>query len=59
VAADVLSNVGSKRTLVPAGVFVQDLCNPSIRLLGEPETSQSDVPSPGSRFVLMVEVEDD
>jgi hypothetical protein len=57
VAADVLSKLGSKRTLVPAGVFVQDLRKPSIRLLSDPETSPSDVSS--SRDVLMVEAEFD
>jgi ribonuclease HI len=33
VAADVLSKLGYQRALVPAGVFVQDLCKPSIKLL--------------------------
>jgi ribonuclease HI len=33
VAADVLSKLGSRRALVPAGVFVQDLRKPSIKLL--------------------------
>jgi hypothetical protein len=28
MAADVLSNLGSKRVLVPTGVFVQDLRKP-------------------------------
>jgi hypothetical protein len=36
VAADVLSKLGSKRALVPAGVFVQDPRKPSIRLLSDP-----------------------
>jgi hypothetical protein len=49
VAADVLSRLGSKRAPVPAGVFVQDLHKPSIRLLSDPETSQSDVPPLGRR----------
>jgi ribonuclease HI len=44
VAADVLSKLGSKRALVPAGVFVQDLRKTSIRLLSDLETLQSDVP---------------
>jgi hypothetical protein len=30
VAADVLSKLGSKRALVPVGVFIQDLHKPSI-----------------------------
>jgi hypothetical protein len=33
IAADVLSKLGSRRALVPAGVFVQDLRKPSIKLL--------------------------
>jgi ribonuclease HI len=57
VAADVLSKLESKRALVPAGVFIQDLCKPSIRLLSDPETSPSDVL--GGRDVLMMEDEDD
>jgi hypothetical protein len=57
VAADVLSKLGSKRALVPVGVFVQDLHKPSIRLLSDPETSHND--TLGSHDVLMVEAEDD
>jgi ribonuclease HI len=59
VAADVLSKLGSKRALVPAGVFIQDLRKPSIRLLSDPETSHRDTPPPGSHDVLMMEAEDD
>jgi ribonuclease HI len=33
IAADVLSKLGSRRALVPAGVFVQYLRKPSIKLL--------------------------
>jgi ribonuclease HI len=33
VAADVLAKLGSRRALVPAGLFVRDLCKPSIKLL--------------------------
>jgi ribonuclease HI len=57
MAADVLSKLGSKRALVPAGVFVQDLRKPSIRLLSDPETSHSNIP--GSRNVLIAEAKDD
>jgi hypothetical protein len=39
VAADVLSKLGSKRALVPADVYVQDIRKQSIRLLSDPETS--------------------
>jgi hypothetical protein len=57
--ANVLSKLGSKRALVPAGVFVQDLCKTSIRLLSDPETSQSDVSPPRSRDILMAAAKDD
>jgi ribonuclease HI len=55
--ADVLSKLGSKRALVPTGVFVQDLRKPSIRLLSDPETSPSDVL--GSHDILIAEAEVD
>jgi hypothetical protein len=57
VAADVLSKLGSKRALVPDGVFVQDLRKPSIRVLSDPETSHND--TPGIHDVFMAEAEDD
>jgi ribonuclease HI len=59
VAADVLSYMGSKRALVPAGVFVQDLRKLSIRLHSDHETSWGDVLPPGGHDVLMAEAEDD
>jgi ribonuclease HI len=57
MAADVLSKQGSKHTLVPVGIFIQDLRKLLIRLLSDPEMSPSDVL--GSRDVLMAEAEDD
>jgi ribonuclease HI len=61
VVADVLSKLGSRRTLVPAGVFVQDLCKPSIKLLDpdnpEPPSNNQNLAPP--RYVLMSEKEDD
>jgi hypothetical protein len=59
MAADVLSKLGSKRKLVPADVFVQDLHKLSIRLLSDLETSSGDVPPLGGHDVLMAEAEDD
>jgi hypothetical protein len=61
VAADVLSKLGSRRALVPAGVFVQDLCKPSIKLLDpdNPEPSSNDQNSAPPRDVLIFEKEDD
>jgi hypothetical protein len=57
MAVDVLSKLGSKRALVPTGVFVQELRKPSTRLLSDLETSHSDIS--GSRDVLMAEAKDD
>jgi ribonuclease HI len=61
VAADVLSKLDSRRALVPAGVFVQDLRKPSIKLLDpdNPEPPPNDQNSAPSRDVLMSEREDD
>jgi hypothetical protein len=61
VAADVLSKLGSCRALVPAGVFVQDLRKPSIKLLDpdNPEPPQNDQNSAPPHDVLMSEKEDD
>jgi ribonuclease HI len=61
IAADVLSKLSSRRALVPAGVFVQDLCKPSIKLLDSNNTeppSNDQNPAP-PRDVLMTEKEDD
>jgi ribonuclease HI len=61
VVADVLCKLGSRRALVPAGVFVQDLCKPSIKLLDldNPEPPPNDQNSAPPRDVLMLEKEDD
>jgi hypothetical protein len=61
VVADVLSKLGSRRALVPAGVFIQDLRKPSIKLLDpdNPEPIPNDQSSAPSRDVLMSEKEDD
>jgi hypothetical protein len=61
VVADVLSKLGSKQALVLAGVFVQDLRKPSIKLLDpdNPGGGQHDpTPVPPSD-VLMTEKEND
>jgi hypothetical protein len=57
VAADMLSKLGSKRALVPASVFIQDLCKPSIKLLDPDNLNQlqnNPTPSPPCN-VLMTE----
>jgi hypothetical protein len=61
VAADVLSKLGSRRSLVPAGVFVQDLRKPSIKLLDPDnlELPSNDQNSAPPRDVLISEKEDD
>jgi ribonuclease HI len=61
VAADVLSKLGSRQALVPAGVFVQDLCKHSIKLLDPDnlEALPNDQNSAPPRDVLMSEKEDD
>jgi hypothetical protein len=61
IATDVLSKLGSQRALVPAGVFVQDLRKPSIKLLDpdNPEQSSKDQNLAPPRDVLMTEEEDD
>jgi ribonuclease HI len=58
VAADVLSKLGSRRVLVPAGMFVR---KPSIKLLDpdNPEPPSDDQNSAPPRDVLMSEKEDD
>jgi ribonuclease HI len=61
VAVDILSKLGSRRSLVPAGVFFEDLRKPSIKLLDpdNPEPPQHDQTSAPPRDVLMSEKEDD
>jgi hypothetical protein len=61
VTADVLSKLGSRRALLPAGVFVQYLRKPSIKILDpdnpEPPSNNQNLAPP--RDVLMSEKEDD
>jgi ribonuclease HI len=61
IVADVLSKLGTRRALVPAGVFVQDLRKPSIKLLDpdNPEPPSKDQNSAPPRDVLMSEKEND
>jgi ribonuclease HI len=61
VAVDVLSKLGLRRAIVPVSVFIQDLHNPSIKLLDPdnlepPPSGQNSAPP---RDVLMSEKEDD
>jgi hypothetical protein len=61
VAADVLSKLGSRRALVPADVFIQDLRKPSIKLLDpdNPEPPPHGQNSAPPCNVLMSKKEDD
>jgi hypothetical protein len=61
VATDVLSKLGSRRALVPAGVFVQDLRKPSIKLLDpdNPEPAPNDQNPAPPHDMLMSEKDDD
>jgi ribonuclease HI len=61
VATDILSKLGSRRALVPAGVFAQDLRKPLIKLLDpdNPEPPPNDQNSTPPRDVLISEKEDD
>jgi hypothetical protein len=61
VTADILSKLGSRRALVQVGVFVQDLCKPSIKLLDpdSPDPPQHDQASVLALDMLMTEKEHD
>jgi hypothetical protein len=58
-AADVLSKLGSSRTQVPPGVFVQEVPHPSISLdraeecniLNQPESDSDDWREPVIRYI--------
>ena len=47
MAADVLSKLGSKRALIPAGVFVQALNFPTVKIEEEPPTKPDLAPALG------------
>jgi len=52
VAADVLSMLGSKRALVPAGIFVQALNSPTVKIDEEPPTKPDLVPALGQEVLV-------
>ncbi|XP_004986635.1 uncharacterized protein LOC101781094 [Setaria italica] len=60
-AADVLPKFGSKRALDPAGVFEQDLREPSIKVLDPDQANNSaETPAdPNPNDVMMIEAEED
>jgi hypothetical protein len=57
VATDVLSKLCSRRALVPAGVFIQDLRKPSIKLLdpNNPDHPHPDLTTTPPQDTLMTE----
>jgi len=52
VAADVLSKLGSKRALVPGGVFVQALNSPTVTIEEEPPTKPDLAPALGQEVLV-------
>ena len=52
MAADILSKLGSKRALVPAGVFVQALNSPTVKVEEEPPTKPDLVPALGQEVLI-------
>ena len=66
-AADVLSKLGSSRTQVPPGVFVQEILHPSIspdraeecNILSQPESDSDDWREPIIKYIKNEEAPDD
>ena len=52
VAVVVLSKLGSKRELVPAGVFVQALNSPTVKIEEEPPTKADLAPALGQEVLV-------
>ena len=52
VAADVLSKLGSKQALIPAGIFVQALNSPTVKIEEEPPTNPDLVPALGQEVLV-------
>jgi hypothetical protein len=59
VTRDILFKLGSNHALVVAGVFVQDLRKPSIKILSDSEPPAGDAPPQGNRDAFMAEAEAD
>ncbi|XP_039811703.1 uncharacterized protein Mb2253c-like [Panicum virgatum] len=53
VAADVLSKLGSKRSIVPPSVFVQALNSPTVKMEEEPPTKPDLVPAMGQHVLAL------
>ena len=52
MAADILSKLGSKRALAPAGVFVQALNSPTVKIEEEPPTKPDLAPALGQEMLV-------
>src|SRR6185437_13725852 len=52
VAANVLSKLGSKRTLIPAGVFVQAFNSPTVKIEEEPPSKPDPAPALGQEVLV-------
>ena len=53
MAADVLSKLGSKRSIVPPGMFVQALNSPTVKMEEEPPTKPDLVPATGQEVLTL------
>ena len=53
MAVDVLSKLGSKRSIVPPGVFVQALNSPTVKMEEEPPTKLDLVPAIGQQVLTL------
>ncbi|XP_034570809.1 uncharacterized protein [Setaria viridis] len=61
IAVDVLSKLGSKRAQILAGVFIQDLLKPSIKILDPDQiNNNTEAPTdPKPIDIMMIEAEED
>ncbi|XP_004959221.1 uncharacterized protein LOC101756164 [Setaria italica] len=61
IAANVLSNLGSKNAQVPVDVFIPDLQKPSIKILDPNQVNNSTeaLADPTPTDIMMIEVEED
>ena len=53
VAADVLSKLGSKRSIIPPGMFVQALRSPTVKMEEEPPTKPYLAPAIGQEVLTL------
>ena len=53
IAADVLSKLGSKRSIIPPGMFVQAINNPTVKMEEEPPTKPDLVLTIGQQVLTL------